>query len=202
MKLWYVGVKVVAAAALVVLLGPLARAQNPGGEGTSLSPAAQAKMKAWRKFRDNHKQVVQVGQTVRALGEMDKDPKTKLTKDQAKKILAVMKAWRTKPVMTNDQALAVNKQLTDPLTLPQIKKMATLAQGGRRGGGGGMGRPGGGGGPGGADGGRGGFDPSRMPDPKEYNPLNPNSLPASPMSARAKQRMSELVARLEARAKA
>jgi hypothetical protein len=41
-----------------------------------------------------------------------------------------------------------------------------------------------------------------MPDPKEYNPLNPASFPKSPMSDRQKQRLNEFMRTLQARAKA
>ena len=48
------------------------------------------------------------------------------------------------------------------------------------------------GGPGGA--------PGAIPAPKEYNPLNPNTLPFERSRARAKTRMNELIAKLKARA--
>jgi hypothetical protein len=202
---------------------------GPGGGGFQMDPAVMKKMQAWRTWRDNHKNVGQVQQTLRAITEMDKDPKTRLTKPQAQKILTVVKAWQSKPVMTDDQAKEVNKQLTSALNVTQIKKMAAIASerrgrggggmgfggggGGRGGAGGGGGRPGGGGGgfggggggrpggggPGGGGGGR-RWDPSQMPDPKDYNPLNPATLPFPQTRERAKSSMAEMVKALQARA--
>lgn len=227
--------KILLPLAAVAFMAGSAHAQGggPGGGGggsfmANLPPAARAKMDAWRKFNENHKNYRQLGQTMRAIGEMDKDPKTKVTKDQAKKIMAAVQPWSSKPTMTDDQALAVNKKITAALNLTQIKKMATLAQqqprwgggggGGRPGGGGGFGGPGGGGPPGGgggfgggrpggggpggggAGGGRGGFDPASMPDPKEYNPLNPATYPSGRMGERQKQRFTEFMTMLKTRA--
>jgi hypothetical protein len=200
-----------AMAAAVIMWTPAAFAQ--GGFGGQMPPEMQAKMRAWQKWRENNKNIVALQQTMMSLRELENDPKTQLSKDQAKKILTVIKAWRNKPVMTNDQAREVMKQLTTPLNEAQLKKMATaprFGQGGR-GFGGGF-RPGGGGGPGG-----GGFRPGggpggpgrpggfQMPDPKPYNPLNPDSSPFVKMNPemgkRVKQRYNEMIAKLEARAK-
>src|SRR5689334_7146548 len=85
-------------AASVATFGPAALSQ--GGPGFQITPAMQAKFKAWSTWRENHKHVAQVGQTVRALREIEKTPSTKLTPAQAKKIVPVLKAWRNKPVMT------------------------------------------------------------------------------------------------------
>jgi hypothetical protein len=142
---------------------------------------------------------------------MDKDPTAQLNKDQAKKISAAVKPWANKPVMTDDQALALNKQITGVFSTAQLKKFATMQGqrggfgGGRPGGGGGFGGPGGGGGggprPGGPGGGPGGgrFDPSKMPDPKDYNPMNPATYPAGQMNERMKQRHTEFMTVLKTR---
>ena len=207
------------AVALCVIGGVTAHAQGGGpggapGGGFQMSPAAQAKMQSWRKWRDSHKNLGLLTRTVRGVEEVDKDPATKITKDEAKKMLAVIKPWMSKPVMKDADALTVNTQLNKILTLPQIKKMASMMapQGGRGGGqGGGGGRPGGGGGgfgggqggPGGGGrpgGGGGGFDPSKMPDPKEYNPLNISTIPDSPMTSRTKARITAFIALLKQRA--
>ncbi|HEY3265754.1 MAG TPA: hypothetical protein VGM37_02420 [Armatimonadota bacterium] len=201
MKAIHYGIMAVSALAL---LAPSARAQAPGG--MQMNPQAQAKMKAWQTWRNNHKNVQSLQQTLGALQYIQQDPKTRLNKAQSKTILGVLKAWRSKPTMTDAQALKVNKQLTTPLTLQQLKKLATAPRGGRRnggGGGGGMGRPGGGGAPGGPGGGRpgGGFDASRIPAPKDYNPLNPDTLPIERMRGRAKDRLNALTSALAAQAK-
>jgi hypothetical protein len=211
---------VVLSLAAAAALSSVAFAQGPaaggggGGGGAanfmaSLPPEAQAKMKKWQAWRQNHKNISQLNQTMHAITEMDKDPTTQLNKDQAKKISAAIKPWGSKPVMSDDQALALNKQITGALSLTQIKKMATM-QANRRssfggGGGGGGGRPGGGGpgGPGGGGpGGSGGmrFDPSKMPDPKDYNPLNPSTYPTGRMGDRMKQGMTGFMTVLKTRA--
>jgi hypothetical protein len=165
-------------------------AQGPGGGGGFGMPPEM--MKVFEKMRTARKNRMQVGQTIRALAEINKDPKTALNKDQAKKVLAVIDAWKKKPDMTEDQAKQVNKDLTKPLAsnLTQLKALTVaMASRGRMGGGGG-GRTGGGGGfgggrPGGGGGRPGGGAPGGgMPDPKEmvrriedslkkpYNPMN------------------------------
>jgi hypothetical protein len=190
----------------------------PGGGGggfanfmANLPPEAQAKMKKWQAWRQNHKNIGQLNQTMHAITEMDKDPSTQLKKDQAKKISAAVKPWASKPVMTDDQALALNKQITGVLSTTQLKKFATMQAnrrsgfGGGRPGGGGPGGPGGapGGGPGGPrPGGAGGgmrFDPSKMPDPKDYNPLNPSTYPTGRMGDRMKQTTNEFMTILKTR---
>jgi hypothetical protein len=207
---------VLAVAAGLTFGMPSAHAQPPGGGGGfQMSPEMQKQMQAWRKFQDNHKNYGALSQTLRAMSEMDKTPTTKITGAQAKKILPILKAWRAKPVMTDAQALSVNKQITTVLTIPQIKKVATTSMrggggGGRRGGGGAGGgggqRPGGGGGGFGGGGGRGpgggggaGGGRMAMPAPKEYNPLNPDSLPER-MRERTKKRIDDLTTLLKSKA--
>lgn len=41
---------------------------------------------------------------------------------------------------------------------------------------------------------------SKMPDPKEYNPLNVNSYPKNPMMDRGKKRVTDFLALLKSRA--
>jgi hypothetical protein len=203
-----------------MMLGiPSAHAQPPGGGGRPpMTPEMQKQMQAWRTFRDNHKNVSALQQTLGAMVEMDKSPATKITSAQAKKILPILKAWSAKPVMTDAQARDVNKQITAAMTIPQIKAIATSrsAMGGRRGGGGGGQRPGGGGGgfggggfgggggggarPGGQGGpGGGGGGRWAMGAPKEYNPLNPASMPER-MRERSKARLDSLMTLLKSRA--
>ncbi|MDQ2800273.1 MAG: hypothetical protein M3Y13_11610, partial [Armatimonadota bacterium] len=165
----------------VFLLTAGAQAQGGfgGPGGFQPPPAMMAKLQAWRQWRDNHKNVTSLQRTLGALTDMEQDPKTKLTKPQAKAILAVIKKWQAKPALNDAQALQVNKQLTMPLNLMQIKKIATASQGrggfgGGRPGGGGGGFGGGGGGfgggrPGGGapGGGRPAFDPASFPSPRD-----------------------------------
>jgi len=196
--------------ALACLAAPFAGAQRPQGGGPP--PEMRAKMKAWETWRAKHKNVTAIEQTLAGLDMMERDTKTRLTKAQAKKILPVLKAWRTKPVMTDAQARAVNKQITAPLTVAQLKKIAAAPASGQRGSGGsggrgGRGGPGMGGPPPGGTGGRPPGGPPRdgkrpaMPSPKEYNPLNPNTLPFEQMRPMAKQRLDGLIKTLAQRAK-
>jgi hypothetical protein len=181
-----------------------ALAQPPAGM-PQLTPQQQAqmqaKMKAWRDWNDKHKNIQAVGRTLRGIEELQKDPKTKLNKKQAQSVLGVLKTWRNKPTMTDAQALQVNKQLTASLSLTQIKKLATMSQRRRPGGGAGMGAPrtgNGGQGPSGGPGRMPRFDPSKMPGPKDYNPLNPKTLPFERMRPRATESLDALMKSLAA----
>ena len=73
--------------------------------------------KAMDKMRTARKNRMMIGRTVRAIAELNNDPKTALTKDQAKKVVAVLDKWATKPDMTEDQAKQVSKELTAPLEI-------------------------------------------------------------------------------------
>jgi hypothetical protein len=216
----------------VALIAASAMAQPPGGGfggpgGGAPSPEMMKAFQEMQSIREKRKNLSALSQSLRALPEFDKDASTKVTGDQAKKILALLKPWRSKPAMSDDEAQALNKKVTGVFTLPQIKKLATLSQ--RRGGGGGFGggggRPGGGGGggfgggggrPGGGGGGFGGggggrpggggggnFDPKKLVEAmkKPYNPLNPASLPDSPMKERQVKSFTETMTLLESRAK-
>lgn len=195
----------VAAAILAGLASLPALAQGPGG-GPPPSPQMMAKFKAWQNWRHSHKNVDSLRQTLRGLTAIEQDPKVHMNKAQARVELAALNKWRAKPALTDAQALAANRDLTKSLTLPQLKlyAAATARRGGRGGGsGGGGGRPGGGGGfgggpRGGGPGGRLPMDPASFPAPKDYNPLNPNTLPFARMRPRAQQEMAQLIATLKA----
>lgn len=196
----FIGIAAIFAA--VALLSATAFAQGPGGPGGfQPSPQMRAQFQAWRSWRDNHKNVVALQQTLRGLQEIEQDPSTRLNKVQAHKVLAVLVKWKDKPAIKDAQARIVSQQLTAPLNVTQLQKLAAAMQ--RRGFGGGPGgpRPGGMGGPrpggfGGPGGGRpGGFT---LQAPHDYNPLNPNTLPFPPMRVRAAQNMSQLIAALKA----
>jgi hypothetical protein len=213
--------KLVVPALAALALAPAANAQPPGGGqgGGNFTPEMRAQFQKFRKWQEANKNVVQLGRTFRRFRQLEENPKTQLTKEQARKILAVVKPWRRKPVMKDEEARKVMTQLTAPLSVPQLKAISqSESRGGRGGGGGGAGfgggRPGGGGPGGGAGfggggrpggGGPGGGGGFRMPDPKPYNPLNPESSPfykADPQrGARMVQGFNEMMAKLEARAK-
>ena len=212
--------RVLLAVALAVAVSAPVMAQGPGGGGGFGMPPEM--MKVFEKMRTARKNRMQIGQTVRALAELNKDPKTALTKDQAKKVLAVIDAWKKKPDMTEDQAKQVSKDLTKPLAsnLAQLKALTVAMSsrnrmgGGRMGGGGGMGggRMGGGGGMGGGRPGGGGMG-GGMPDPKEmirriedslkkpYNPMNSGTWGDGPWVQRMKDGFDNSIKEIGARAK-
>src|SRR5687768_2433623 len=150
-------IKFIVPAAAMFVLAPSALAQPPGGQGGpggfQMTPEMRTRMQKFQKFREANKNDFQVQSNFRRLRNLEENPKTKLTKDQAKKILVVVKTWRRKPVMTNDQAKGVLTQLTGPLNVSQLKAISQSDSRGGRGGGGGFG---GGGGRGGGFGGGGG----------------------------------------------
>jgi hypothetical protein len=134
---------------------PLSRGQNPpggpGGPGGAIPPEMQAKMKAWQKWNETHKGIGDLQTLLRKVERLDKEPGAELNKQQAGKMLAIIKPWRTKTEMTNDQANGVTKAVMGVLNPTQTAKLATM-QGGRGGMGGGR-RGGGEGGPGSSTGG-------------------------------------------------
>lgn len=190
---------------ILMLFAAGSYAQQPGGS----SQAAQ--------MREKYKYTFQLTSMVRHIGDIDKDPKYKLTPAQAKKVLAVLQPLRSKPKMTQDQAKAALKALKPIFTMTQLNAMARIpaSPGGRRQGGGmGMGGPGGGrpGGPGGAPGGnrpggpggsggtagRPGFDPNAM---KDFNPFYAKAAPGDQFGARNAKRWNAFFTGLQARAK-
>lgn len=193
------------AAALLLTISSAVRAQGPpggGGGGFQPSPEMMAMFKKFGEWRDKNKNLAGMGGYIGMLAEFDKDPKTALTKDQAKKIAAAVNPWKAKPIMTDAQAKELQKTIGATFTVAQAKKSAQLMKEaaerrGRMGGGGGGGRPGGGGGAPGGGGGRpgggapgGGMDMAAMKKRfdtmmKGYNPLNFATVPDSPMKERA-----------------
>ena len=195
---------IVAAAALSASV--MASAQGGWGGG---SPEMQKKMDAWRTWYQKNPNVATTRQILNGMGDMMENPATRITKQQAGGILTILSAWKSKPVMKDAQAKAVNAQLTKGLTPAQLKVIASARrpgqQGGGRGGpggGGGMRGPGGPGGPGGmrGPGGPGGPGGAGMdvPAPRDFNPLNPDTLPIPFTRQRSKQSYDALVAQLRA----
>lgn len=212
----------VTAAAAGCLTVAIGRAQPP--PGGKMPAAMQTKMKAWQKWRKTHQGITALEQTMRGVEMMERDKKTRLSKSQAKTVVSLLKTWRHKAVMTNAQALQVNKRITSTFTVPQLKQIALGASAAKRGQGGpggmggpppgGMGGPppGGMGGPppgGPPPGGMGGPPPGgpggpppgggAFPNPKDYNPLNPDSLPFPPERQRTQWMLDNLTRDLTAR---
>ncbi|HEY3281908.1 MAG TPA: hypothetical protein VGN26_06495 [Armatimonadota bacterium] len=220
MNKFRLAVTVAVGAGVCLAAAPRSYAQGPGG-GMNLPPQIQAKIKLWQKWQLSHKNLSNLQRMLMQVQQVDRDPATKLTKPQAAKVLAVYKAWQSKPTMTEDQAKSVSKQIGAVLTEKQLKKMATMRAPWERGGGrpgGGMGGPGGGGpgGPGGmrpgGSGGPGGARPGGMrpggaggpgsfPDPpaKGFNPMNPDTLPFTGMRPMAKKGQQDFLKSLQSR---
>lgn len=186
---------------------------GPGGGGFQMPPEMKKAMDDMKKWGESHKNVRQMGMTLRTLNEFEKDQRTALTKDQAKKIWAIIGPWKTKPTMSDAQAKTVNDSIVKVFSIPQIKKLAAAQKemqgrmgggGGRMGGGGGGmggGRPGGGGGMGGGN-----FNPADIAkrikaSMKEYNPINVNSYPDGFMKERFAPTMSLTLKAIEAKSK-
>jgi hypothetical protein len=211
------------AAALLLTISGAVRAQGGppgGGGGMQMSPEMQAMFKKFQEWRDKNKNLSSVNRTIGAIAEFEKDKTTALTKDQAKKILAVLGPWKSKPVMTDANAKDMLKQVGATFTPAQAKKLAQVMSeqrggfggGGMRGGGapgGGGGRPGGGGAPGGGGGRPGGgmqMDPAAMKKRfdtmmKGYNPINFSTIPDSPMKERSIKPVKDALAALDKKAK-
>lgn len=205
---WKTIVSSLALAGVCCLVGvSRANAQGGPGGGFQMTPEMQAKIKAWQKWTEAHKGISNLQTLFYQVEQMDKEPAFALNKPQSSKLLSIMKPWRTKPEMSDDQAKSVMKAVTGLLTDKQVKKLTTIqSPWGRRGGGGGGGgagggRPGGAGGPGGGrPGGAGGF---KIPDPPKggYNPLNPATLPFEQMRPRAQKGLDDFTAELQAKSK-
>ncbi|MGC8785083.1 MAG: hypothetical protein ACP5RN_11960 [Armatimonadota bacterium] len=200
---------------LLVMAAVAAIAQPPPGMGGfQMTPEMQKRIEEMRKWREAHKYTFQLTNTLRALEDIDKDPKTKLTPEQAKKILAVLQPYRSKPKMTQDDAKNALKGIKAALNVNQLNAIARIEaeRRNRRGGfggagGGGMGmRPGGTGGPPGGAPGAGGRPGApagnfRMPDfsrMKDFNPFKPDT--STPFGQRAAQRWNEFFKGLQQRA--
>jgi len=177
------------------------------------------------QFSNEHKFTFQLMQMVRKIGEIDRDPKYTLKPAQAKRVLGVLKPWRSKPKMTQEQAKSILKQLKTALTIDQLNAMARIKErrpggpGGPGGGPGGpgMGRPGGGGFGGGGMGAGGGFGGPGMGRPggtggqgnrprmdlgsrKNFNPFYKNPKPEQGFGARGAKRTDDFFAALQAKA--
>src|SRR5579883_1883256 len=104
-----------------------------GGFGGGPSPAMKARFeKVRRKMATDARAKLTL--TLYQLHEIDRDPATRLTPAQAARIDPILHAWREKPSMTDEEAKAVAKQISAPLTMAQIKKLATIKSPWARGG--------------------------------------------------------------------
>jgi hypothetical protein len=214
------------AAALLLTVTGAVRAQGGppgGGGGFQMTPEMQAMFKKFQDWREKNKNLASFNRTIGAIAEFEKDKSTALTKDQAKKILAVLGPWKSKPIMTDSNAKDVLKQVGATFTPAQAKKLAQeMSKRQGFGGGGGGGRPGGGGAPGGGGGfgggggrpggggapggGGGGMDMGAMKKRfdtmmKGYNPLNFSTVPESPMKERSIKPVKDALAALDKKAK-
>ncbi len=195
--------------AVAFVLGTsLAVAQPPVGQGPSPQMMAQ-----WQRFLEENKFQLQVGETFRKIGELEKKGgSTALTKEQAKKLLELFKPLTAQEKLTQDLAKKILKEIKAVLRPDQLAALDRIqlprmrAGGGRPGGPGGPGSPGGpGGGPGSGGAGRGGgfrqFDPSRL---RDINPLSTRvdkDSPASEFQKRRAERVKEVLSLLEKKAR-
>src|SRR5438105_2558933 len=85
-------VKFALPATALAVFAPAVLAQGPPGGGGpggfQMTPEMQARMKTMQKFRENHKHLSTLGDTLRSLPRLEEDPKTSFNKDQSKKLLA------------------------------------------------------------------------------------------------------------------
>ena len=177
-------------AAMAAAMAVPALAQRHGV--AAAPPEVLAKRAAWEKWRENNKNVLALQQILMGLRAVEQDPRIRMKKAQARKVLAVIHKWQAKKAITDAQARQINKQIGDSLTLPQIQRVAiTPAPDRGASAGGPQGRRRGG------DGSR-HFDLSKMPDPHAYNPLNPDTLPFERQRPVAKRRLAELIGELKA----
>ncbi len=167
----------------------------------------------WQKFREEHKYHFQLRETFLKLGELEKKGgQTALTKEQAKKLLALFQPLTKKEKLTADEAKEALRQIKailrpDQLNALQRIQLPRMRPGGGAGGpsGGPGGPPGGqpGGGPGGASGGGPRFYSYQM---RNFNPLSlvvkvdPKS-PAAEWAKRRAERIRGVLSLLEKKAK-
>ncbi len=177
-----------AAFTVVCFAGSIQIPVNAQGFGGGMPPEIAAKIKLWSKWRDSHKNLDVLQTMLYQIRFIDKTPETALSKEQAGKAANVLKAWRHKPDMSEDQARSVSKQLGDIMTIKQIKKMSTIQPPWKKPGG--MKPPAGG-------------AKMTFPDPPAggYNPINPDTLPFVQMRPAAKHDGDAFISDLEKRAK-
>lgn len=175
--------RILALTTLTLLIAGACLAQGQGGGQSSA-------------FREEHKYTFQLMQTVRHIGDIDKDPKYTLSPAQAKQVLAVMKPIRAKSKLTQDQAKQALKDLKKIFTVKQLNAMAKIKAPARRMGSGG---PGGPGGPGGnAQGNRPRMDAAAM---KDFNPFYTKAGKSDPGAMGRAKRTNEMFSALEKKAK-
>jgi uncharacterized membrane protein YgcG len=168
----------------------------------------------WQKFREEHKYHFQLRETFLKLGELEKKGgRTALTKDQAKKLLAIFQPLTKKEKLTADEAKEALRKVKAVLKPDQLNALQRIqlprfgrpggGPGGQGGQGGSSGGPSGQGGSGGRPGGGPRFDPSQM---RNFNPLSlvikvdPKS-PAAEWAKRRAERIKEVLSLLEKKAK-
>lgn len=225
-------VRLLLLSAVVALATVPALAQGPGGPGGGGpgggGPGGGAMSPAFQKFMAQNKYKMQMRQQVRAIGEIDRNPATRLSPAQAKQLLAVLKPWTAKDKMTEEDAKGIMRSVKKTMNARQLNAMAQVKPGrgggfgggrpgggfGGPGGGGGFGGPGGGGPGGGGPGGGGGFagrpgggpgGPGGRPrfDPsrmKDPNFLSTKVDPNAPFTSRRAEGNKRMIAMLEARA--
>lgn len=174
--------RILALTTLTLLIAGACLAQGQGGGQSSA-------------FREEHKYTFQLMQTVRHIGDIDKDPKYTLSPAQAKQVLAVMKPIRAKSKLTQDQAKQALKDLKKIFTVAQLNAMAKIKTpaGQHRMGSGGPGGPGGN-----AQGNRPRMDAAAM---KDFNPFYTKAGKSDPGAMGRAKRTNDTFSALEKKAK-
>lgn len=145
----------IAAMAVTMAASPFAANAQMGGGMGGPGGGGGGGMRMGGGMRNSPKG--RLGRLIRGIGNLEEDKKAPLTAGQAKTIATSIKPWRTKKVMTDDQAKGLYMGINNVLTPKQKNEMDKNSAKNRRFGGE---RPGGGGGQGGGMGGN-------APDPKK-----------------------------------
>lgn len=183
MKLYTPLMCAVCLAGMAVANAQVARGTDPTGLGAT-------KRMAWNSWRIEHPNILALQRTVIVLGEVKGDPTATFSRDQARTLLGVLDSWHGKASLTEKQAQAINTSLQDQLTMRQFsliqnaKEPFTIPPRQFMGGLPGSGRlP------------ATGMD--TIPFPRNYNPLNPDTVPFPLLRARMQDAYKLLVLRLK-----
>jgi hypothetical protein len=204
-QLWQAGIGLSVGMVLAAAVTGLVQGQDGPAREQERPPAVQERRAPSPSRR-------QLRLQLRALMEVNRDPATAITPDQAKQLLAVLKPWTTKGKMTEEESRTILRSVQQVMTPRQLSAMAQVRpQRGRgfRGPGGPEGRPDQFRGPGGPEGprrrrGEGGpppFDPARMSAMRDANILSTQVDPDMPWGSRRAEANQRLIAMLEDRAR-
>jgi hypothetical protein len=84
----------------------------------------QAQFRKWEKWRDAHRSLFDLERLMFQIRKADRNPATRLSPAQAGKLLALLKSWQSKPVMTEAEASRIIKRIKSELKAAQRKALA------------------------------------------------------------------------------